>query len=169
MRELVIGVDGFIGRRMLDLTGAEGTSRGNPCFHGHHHLDLLGFSESDLPKADMVYLCAGVNGAMKCAGNQESYRVNVDATIRLAQHYSSSGSFLVWLSSTSVEWSIEAYARQKAMAETAIRMLPSTGIIRAGRVVRSNLDDLCHRMIAVGRTRTSGVTLWGEDERPYDK
>lgn len=169
MRELVIGVDGFIGSRLREMAGAEGTSRRNPTMHQFHYLDLLGFAEMALPDAAVVYICAGVNGAMNCAGNRDSYRINVDATIRLAQHYSARGAFVVWISSTSVEWSAEAYARQKALAETALRMLPNVGIIRAGRVLKSNVDDLCNHMIAVGRSRIKGVTLWGTDERPYEK
>lgn len=169
MRQLVVGADGFIGRRLLGITGAEGTSRGNPIYHHHHVLDLKDFDTEKLPQADVVYICAGVNGAKNCEGNQDAHRINVDGTIRLAKHYVGQGAFVVWISSTTVEWSNSAYARQKAMTETVLLTMPRVAIVRAGRVLHSNVDELCSTMIRAAKQRSEGVTLWGADEKPYDK
>lgn len=170
-RELVIGADGFIGGRLRTLLGpqCEGTSRRNPTMHPFHHLDLLDFEVAKLPEATAVWICAGVNGAMACEGRAESYRVNVDAPIRLARHYRATGAFTVWISSTTVEWSNSAYARQKSLSEVALSSVPLVGIVRAGRVLHSNVDDLCQLLAKIGRERRAGVTLWGTDEQPYAK
>lgn len=164
MTELVIGADGFIGQRLQQLSKAEGTSRRNPLFlPNSYYLELDRFSDGDLPDADLIYLCAGINGAMKCEGNKDAFRVNVDSTIRIAQHYTPK-SFLVWISSMSSEWANTAYARQKAYAECALRLMPNVGIVRAGRVTKDNLDDLCKTLIKVGREKIEGITLWGSDD-----
>lgn len=169
MNELVIGADGFIGAALQRMSGARGTSRRNPTLlPNDYYLDLLNFTAQDLPPADIVYLCAGVNGAKSCEGNQESYRVNVDATIRIARHYKECGSFVVWISSTTVEWSATDYARQKALSEIGLSLL-GAGIVRAGRVLQSNVYGLCQTMLQVGRDGVQGVTLWGVDEKPYEK
>lgn len=163
-RELVIGADSFIGRRLKQLTGAEGTSRrGN----SEHHLDCHFMDVRYLPSADIVYLCAAANGQKICEGNALAYRVNVDATIRLAKHYQGKA-FFVWISSSTVEWANSAYARHKALTETALRMMPGVGIVRAGRVLKSNVDDLCRTLMEVGRNRIEDVTIWGSEE-PYEK
>lgn len=165
MRELVIGSDGFIGSRLLELTGGVGTSRRvTPGLQHYMDLSQLG----SLPGADVAYICAGVNGAMNCEGNPKAYTINVDSTIRLAEHYSKTG-FAVWISSTTVMWSDSCYARWKQVTESYLRTLPNVGIVRAGRVVKSNLDDLCNTLIEVGRNKLSGLHLWGEDEKPYEK
>lgn len=163
--ELVIGAEGYIGSRLLSLLGpyALGTTRRSHPYFSYLDMEKIG----SLPLADIVYICAGVNGAMPCEGNSRAYRINVDATIRLAQHYAKSG-FVVWISSTTVEWSNSAYARMKQVTEGILRVMPNVGVVRAGRVVNSNIDDLCKTMIEVGRSRIEGVTLWGE-EVPYDK
>lgn len=163
--ELVIGGDGFIGSCLVRLAYAVGTSRRKG--RGEPHLDLLAIDEAKLPEARIVYLCAGVNGAMACEGSPQAYRVNVDAPIRLAQHYTRSGAFFVWISSTAVEWSGTAYARHKLTAETALRLLPGVGIVRPGRVLASNVEDLCWTMIGIGRHRREGITLWRTEEPGY--
>jgi hypothetical protein len=68
-----------------------------------------------------------------------------------------------------VEWSNSAYARMKQVTEGILRVMPNVGIVRAGRVVNSNVEDLCKTLIDVGRGKITGVTLWGEDEKPYDR
>lgn len=167
--ELVIGADGFVGQRLQQMSGADGTSRRNPLFlPNSYYLDLLDFKTGDLPLTEVVYLCAGVNGSLTCARNvQEAYRINVDATIKIAEHYKYSA-FVVWISSTTVEWGLDHYATQKRTAETALRGL-GVGIVRAGRVTRDNVDDLCNLMMKVGRAKKSGLYLWGVDEKPYAK
>lgn len=168
MKELVIGADGYIGSRLVTFLKADGTSRRNPTLaRREYFLDLLSFEDSDLPEYEIVYMCAAVNGAQKCEGNQESYRVNVDATLRVLEHYK--GQFVVWVSSTTVEWANTAYSRHKQIVESACRHMPWVSVVRAGRVVNSNLESLCQTLAYVGRNKKPGLTLWGIDEKPYDK
>jgi dTDP-4-dehydrorhamnose reductase len=165
LTELVIGGEGYIGSRLLKMIpGASATTRRSHLWMSFMDLANVG----SFPLADIVYICAGVNGAMACEGNSKAYRVNVDGTVKLAQHYSKTG-FVVWISSTTVEWSNSAYARMKQVTEGILRVMPNVGIVRAGRVVNSNVEDLCKTLIDVGRGKITGVTLWGEDEKPYDR
>lgn len=165
MSELVIGADGFIGSRLVEMCACVGTSR-KPGTK-HLHFDLL--ESTILPPADIVYICAGANGAKRCEGRQESYRENVDAPISIAQQVSKYGGFTVWISSMSVEWLDGAYQRQKRTAEGVLRLIPNVAIVRAGRVTRDNLDDLCTHLIGVGRNKFAGLTRWGTDDISYAK
>lgn len=164
--ELIIGMDGFIGRNLCrHIPDAIKTTRRNAALETAHYFDLA--KPSKLPAADIVYICAGVNGTLTCAQDpQRSYRVNVDGSIYVAEHYKNSA-FVVFISSTTVEWLGEQYGRQKRIAETYLRALPHVGIVRAGRVLQSNVDNLCELMIEMGRDRKRGPTLWNPDERPY--
>ena len=170
MRELIIGMDGFIGRNLCrHIPDALKTTRCNASLDapGVSYFDML--NPGPLPDADVVYICTGVNGALTVSQDtQRAYRVNVDGTIYVADYYPQS-TFIVWLGSTTCEWSTEHYGRQKQAAESYLRRLPNVGIIRAGRVLQSNVDDLCELMMDVGRNRKRGVRLWGEDEKPYQK
>lgn len=167
MREVVIGIDGFIGSAMaVKLPNAVHTTHKPFHVDGRWPFDLLDFGP--LPSADVVYICAGFNGQKKCEGNPVSHHVNVDATIRLAKHYINEGAFPVWISSRSLEWCNSAYSRQKMFVESVFHLLP-VGIVRAGRVTPDNLDDLCDTLIAVGRSKRCGLTVWGTDEISYDK
>jgi nucleoside-diphosphate-sugar epimerase len=167
-RELIIGMDGFIGRALCrHLPDAlKTTRRGQRGLEPiEHHFDLL--QPGWVPPADIVYLCAGVNGTLSCAQDpQRSYRTNVDGTIFVAE-YCRDHAFLVWISSTTVEWLGEHYGEQKRIAENYLRALPHVGIVRAGRVLQSNVAELCSLMVEVGRQRRRGIVLWNEDERPY--
>jgi len=164
--ELIIGMDGFIGRNLCrHLPEAMVTTRRNSALEQAFHFDML--RQGPLPDADVVYLCAGVNGTLTCAQDpQRSYRTNVDGTIYVAEHYRDHG-FVVWISSTTVEWLNEHYGRQKRIAESHLRTLPHVGMVRAGRVLSSNVDDLCTIMIDIGRNRRRGIVIWGENEKPY--
>jgi nucleoside-diphosphate-sugar epimerase len=162
--ELIVGMDGFIGRNLCrHLPEAIRTTR--RAHGGGYEFDLL--KQGPLPEADIVYLCAGVNGNLTCAqAPQISYRANVDGTIYVAEYYRDRA-FVVWISSTTVEWLTEHYGRQKRAAECYLRTLPHVGMVRAGRVLQSNVDDLCRTMIEIGREKRRGIQLWGEDEKPY--
>jgi len=166
--ELIIGADGYIGRHMVQrLPEAERTTRRNAELEvrGTYYFDML--KQGPLPPADIVYICAGINGTLTCANDpQRSYRINVDGTIYIAEHYRDRA-HVVWISSTTVEWLVEHYGRQKRTAENHLRTLPHVGIARAGRVLNSNVADLCNLLIDIGRNRKRGVYLWGEDEKPY--
>ncbi len=175
MRELIIGGDGRVGSALRrHLPDAMWTSRRGSSF-GAIRFDML--ERGPLPDADIVYMCAGMNGGLSCAQDiQTSYRVNVDGTIHVAEWYRERGSpsnynstaFVVWVSSTTVEWQMDPYGREKRVVETALRTMPHVGIVRAGRVLAANIDDLCRLMIRIGRERDRRLTLFAEDERPYD-
>lgn len=167
MTELIIGMDGFIGRNLCrHLPDALVTTR------RHNRLEHAQFFDmarpGPLPEADIVYLCAGVNGNLTCSCEdpRASWKVNVDGTIHVAERYANKA-FVVWISSTTVMWLGEHYGQQKRIAECHLRMLPHVGIVRAGRVLKTNVDDLCSTMIEIGRYRRRGVVLWNEDEKPY--
>lgn len=170
MRELIIGMDGFIGRNLCrHLPDAIWTTRRyRELQEGDSqvlYFDML--EHRCVPEAEVVYLCAGVNGPLTCDNDKHgSYRTNVDGTIWIADQVAKRKDFLVWISSTTVEWMSEAYATQKRQAETYLRAL-DVGIVRAGRVLQSNVDDLCKLMIQVGRSRKRGLFLWNENEQPY--
>jgi len=167
--ELIIGMDGFIGRHLCArLPEAHRTSRRNAALEDPRvsYFDLL--KQGPLPAAvDVVYLCAGVNGTLTCATDpQRSYRINVDGTIYVCEFYRDRA-HVVWISSTTVEWLGEQYGRQKRTAENHLRTLSHVGMARAGRVLNSNVGNLCDLLIDIGRNRKRGVFLWGEDEKPY--
>ena len=167
MTDLIIGADGFIGRNLRrHLPHAAATSRRNSSLAENvYYFDMI--KRGPLPEAKTVYICAGVNGTLTCAQNpQQSYRVNVDGTIHIAEHYHGKA-FVVWISSTTVEWLTEHYGRQKHTTELALRGAPHIGIVRAGRVMQSNVDDLCALMVKIGTERKRCLVLWNEDERPY--
>jgi len=160
MVELIIEQDGFIGGHLCThLPNALRTTRrrweGNALFY-----DML--QKGPLPCADVVYICAGVNGNLPCAREPSiSWRTNVDGTIHIADHFKDA--FVVWISSAAVEWSAEIYGSQKRIVETYLRALPNVAIVRAGRVLRSNVDILCAKMIALGRAKQRGVFPCLED------
>lgn len=167
MADLIIGGDGFIGRNLCrHLPNAAITTRRNGSLgQNAFYFDME--KRGPLPDADIVYICAGVNGTLTCSQEpQRSYRVNVDGTIYIAEHYRDRA-FVVWISSTTVEWLTEHYGRQKHTAELYLRAMPHVGIVRAGRVMQSNVDELCTLMIRMGLGQEHQIVLWNEDERPY--
>lgn len=153
---IVIGA-GYIGRRLSKKLGCKATTRAE--------FNLLDFDPSFLKDYSTIYLCAGANGAKRCEGQQDAYRANVDATQKIARH----SLFLVWISSMSIEWSEGAYQRQKRQAEALVSNMDNVATIRAGRVVDSNIDDLCDLMVEVGTKRVSGLYRWGNDDIAYQK
>ena len=167
MSAAIIGTDGFIGGRLAELLpGAIHTTHKPRETDGRWPFDLRDFGP--LPKADVIYVCAGINGQMKCEGRPESHHVNVDAKIRLAKHYLDIGGFMVFLTSRSLEWSASVYSRQHALLEAVLITMP-VAIVRAGRVTSANITNLCETMIAIGEGRISGLTVWGTDDISYDK
>ena len=165
--ELIIGMDGFIGRHLCTrLPEAQRTSRRNANLESAHHFDLV--KQGPLPNnVSIVYICAGVNGTLTCMQNpQLSWRANVDGTIYIAEHYRDIA-HVVWIGSTTAEWMREDYGIQKRATEMYLRGLPHVGIVRAGRVMNSNVDNLCDLLIDIGRKRKRGVFLWNVEEKPY--
>ncbi|HET9285672.1 MAG TPA: NAD-dependent epimerase/dehydratase family protein [Candidatus Angelobacter sp.] len=161
---LVIGATGFIGGNLAKHLPKIGTG-----LWTRNDFDMLtktGF----LPQAHIIYLCAGVNGTLTCSTNpQETYRVNVDGTIYITEHYRIWGGFVVWISSTTVEWLSEDYGAQKRTTEQYLRQMPNVAIVRAGRVDNSNVADLCTTMIDLGQKQRKTLVLWNENEQPYKK
>jgi dTDP-4-dehydrorhamnose reductase len=171
MREIIIGAQGFVGSNLSrHLPNAIKTSRRNGSEvpdSGYWFFDMLD-SNPALPNASVAYICAGVNGTLTCARDpQGSFRANVDGTIRIARLYEND--FVVWIGSTTAEWSSDHYGRQKLITETVLRTMPNVAIVRAGRVTKDNVDDLCRLMILLGRDRQGGTRLWNVDEKPYVK
>ncbi len=167
--ELIIGMDGFCGRHLCErLPDAIRTTRRNAGLDAPntHYFDLL--DQGPLPDADIVYICAGMNGTLTALNApQICYRGNVDGTVYIAERYRDTGAFVVWIGSTTAEWQLEFYGRSKRYAEIILRTMPHVGIVRAGRVQHTNVDSLCSLMIDVGRNRRRGVFLWNKDEQPY--
>lgn len=161
--ELIIGANGFIGAALhKKIPDAATTTREKL------NLLFLDIAPVGIVDHDIVYLCAGTNGAKRCEGNQDAFRVNVDATVDLARLCASYHAFMVYIGSMSVEWSDGAYQRQKLAAETILRTMKNVGIVRAGRVLKSNVDELCDFMIEVGRAKEPGLFRWGSDDIAYD-
>lgn len=167
MQELIIGGSGFIGgalRRHLPPATLWTSHR-----HGVAPILLDLRDVRFVPPGDVVYLCGGANGAKPCEGSQDAFRTNVDGPIEVARIVTARGGFMVWISSMSIEWGSMGYQRQKLAAESVLRLMPSVGVVRAGRVTKDNLDDLCATLIRVGRERVTGLTRWGTDEIAYAK
>lgn len=158
MIEAVLGATGYIGRRLA-------AKAPDALRLGRSDFDLAG--PGKLPYCGVLYLCAGANGAKACEGNQSSFVVNVDGPVYLAETMALRQGFMVFISSMSIEWMSAAYQRQKLAAETVLRAMPNVGIVRAGRVVDTNIDDLCDTLLMVGRNRIRGVTRWGNDDVAY--
>ena len=174
MNELIIGGHGRIGSKMREhLPQAPWTTRRhdevvNAKIGNIWYFDLLkpeGLQQ--FPQADVVYLCAGVDGTLTVANDfQRAYKTNVDGTIAVAEFYRDKA-HVVWLSSTTVYWMTEKYGEFKRLVELHLRAMPHVGIIRAGRVTADNIDDLCMLMIGMGRNRVNAIVPWNEDEKPY--
>lgn len=168
MTEIILGSDGYIGGRLgAHLPDAIKTTRIGSYLDGRWPLDLTHYSR--LPEGDIVYFCAGINGAKKCEGNNDSYAVNVDATLKVIREYTKRGTFVVWISSRSIEWAKTDYARHKQVVECALWCNDNVGIVRAGRVTGDNIDALCHELILTGKSRKSGLTVWGSDDVAYER
>ena len=168
MPELIIGMDGFIGRHLCErLPDAIFTTRRRQVYPPKVvYFNLL--KPDILPKASVVYLCAGINGNLTCSLDpRTSYKTNVDGTIWVADRCREMGATLVWLSSTTVMWLNEHYGQQKRLAETYLRAMPNVAIVRAGRVLKDNVADLCELLVTMGG-RPGDLITWNEDERPYE-
>lgn len=161
---LVLGADGYIGNHLRNRLCCFGTSR-RPSSN-LRHFDALNPNWDKLCGFDVIYVCLAANGAKNCEGSQDSFRVNVDFPIELAVR---KPAFIVWLGSQSVEWMDGAYPRQKLACETVLRTMPWVGIVRSGRVLNTQIDDLCSEIIRVGTNRIGGVTRWGSDDTAYEK
>lgn len=169
-RHLVIGGDGFIGSALVRELGRRNVTRAMTTRRAFHTLpcevkpyDLLTSSPEDLPRADIVYLVAGIPTFMACEGNPFSWRINVDAPLAIVRNMRDA--FCVFISSDAVEWcSATAYARQKAHVESAISSRRAA-VVRPIRVEPNRVTEFAEYLVNVGLSREPGLYRWGEAPR----
>jgi dTDP-4-dehydrorhamnose reductase len=155
---LVVGMNGTIGSALfgrLQLLGANvvGTTQ-RQSTASQPHIQYLSLQDASTwqsdRRVDVVYLCAGICRMALCEEDPEAtYKVNVDATLALAQYYSMQGSFIVYLSTNQVfsgdqpfmradaEYGAQnEYGRQKASIEHLLQQhCPQLAIARLTKVV----------------------------------
>jgi len=161
----VIGSDSKIGRALFKKYAESGelvcgTSRRASVSNDHvYTLDLS--SESieccTLPKASTVFLCAYITSISQCESDVSASAINIDGISKVATHYLSKGSFVIFLSSNAVfsqnqlfpdEFEIpdpkNSYGRQKyAVEEKLSKIAASTpgslAIVRMTKVLAHDL------------------------------
>jgi dTDP-4-dehydrorhamnose reductase len=152
---LVVGADGIIGRALvtrLRRAGADvcATTR-RPNARGRLRVDLAGDpTRWQLPpRASVAYLCAAMTSVEECEVRpQDSWTVNVDRTVALAERLVGRGVFVVFLSTDLVfdgsrprrgsDESVSPrteYGRQKAEAERRLGALgDAVAVVRLSKV-----------------------------------
>ena len=155
MKELVIGGDGFIGSRLCAALGAPGTSR-RP--GASLYFDLCG--TEPVPEAEVTYIAACVIRPPEVNG-YDGWRANVDGTIRVINEAAAIG-FVVWLSSGSVCFRSDAYARHKAQVELYMLCTAGRGaIVRiCSQVNDDNIGGLLQFIAKVGNAKKDGLFEW---------
>lgn len=167
MRHLVIGGDGFIGSAVRqELAGRGATLAWTSRRHAASAPPRWRFDLRDdpavLPDADLVYLVAAVPTFLACETDRESWRVNVDGTIAVAQRFPDA--FLVFVSSDSVEWcGSAALARQKSQVEGYLRHRRAA-ILRPTRVNRSGVLLFAQFAVDLALVARAGVHSWSEPD-----
>ena len=154
LKALVIGSNGFIGKRLvetlptfgIEVTGADRTD-----------IDLLNLDLKRWLTFDVVYICAGVTKFLDCESNPDAYRVNVDAPIEIGRFYDK----VVFLSSEVVEKGLHtAYGLQKALAEVGLRGVCNPVIARlCKKVTVENLESCCSWLANLAKSEP-GVYRW---------
>ncbi len=160
MNSLVIGGDGLIGSGIKSWLWPDvvaTTRRHDGVFHGSIFLDLLQPPE-ELPHADVAYICAGINGIRENEGNATAWRTNVDGVISVIRLLGEA--FIVYISSSAVEWSDTSYARQRALVECGLRFRGHGAIVRPQRVTRDNVNVFAQYIAEIGQTQRVGVYQW---------
>jgi nucleoside-diphosphate-sugar epimerase len=161
MRHLVIGGTGFIGAALVKELGRRGlsfdyTTRSKDIWDAHI-MDVL--EPNALPDADVVYLCAAYKGYANCDRDSVlSWRTNVDAQIKIGQHYRHFA-FLVYLSSDAVEFSAAAYAYQKRHVEAYMNTIDAA-IVRPGPVSAERVGEFASVLADIGEQHRKGLTRW---------
>lgn len=176
-RMLVIGADSLIGEAvMAHYAEAEvmGTSRRDR--PGRLALDLAA-PPTDWtlpPGVAIAFLCAAMTGQADCEREPElARRINVGATVHLAERLVADGAFVIFLSTTLVfngtaPWRrpdeptapASTYARLKAEAEVRLLALgPRVAVARITKILGPKTPLILGWMAALGR---------GETIRPFD-
>jgi nucleoside-diphosphate-sugar epimerase len=150
MKAIVIGGDGFIGSRLAAMLAEHGhevtrTSRRTDD-EGAIYLDML--DPGYLPECDVAFICAAVTRFIDCEQQPESYRVNVDAPVAIADALEARRSLVVYLSSEAVEKALHtAYGLQKALTEAALAGIGNAIVARLGKTTEENVGGVCEALI----------------------
>jgi dTDP-4-dehydrorhamnose reductase len=165
---LVIGSDSRIGSALLKKYRKSGnlvygTTR--RAIDNDNHIYSLDLSDKyvdyeKLPVTSTVFLCAYITSMSQCDSDINSSAINVDGIVRLATHYLSKGSLVVFLSSNAVfnnnqiipdELEVpepkSSYGRQKFAAEQKLLKIATSSpgdlvIVRMTKVLSSDLPLL---------------------------
>ena len=159
MKVMVVGADGLLGRSLSEQFRNAGhrvfgTTRRSPSVSegANIFLDLAADPSAwpDLPSVDVAVICAAVASIKSCADDPvESARVNVDATIALAERLADRGSYVLFVSSNQIfdgsiplidraapYCPVSEYGRQKAAAEAALlAMTANVAVVRLSKVL----------------------------------
>ena len=168
---LVLGAQGTIGSALykkLKTDGFDvlGTSRQfNNSDSSILPYDLESNSNPPLPKAELVFICAGISNTAECRLNPtRSWLINVDKTIEFCRHYFKQGAFVVFLSTAQVfdgtkpfyEWSDPTnpkteYGRQKEAVEKVLRQTfpTQTAVVRMTKVLSEKDSRFCNWLKAL--------------------
>lgn len=174
MRALVVGGDGLIGAAVAKACREHGlavvaTTRrpGEINSLARPYLDLER-PPRHLPACDVAFLCAGIKGFRECEGNAQSWRVNVDGVLAVGRRLlrQMDVPFIVYVSTSAVEWLDTAYARQRAMVEGGLLAMSDANdqvaIVRADKFTAETAPELAHRMIEIAHARADGIHHWVE-------
>lgn len=169
---LIVGQDSLIGNALLKEAASRGVPHAGTSRRpgAAYHLDLARpQSEWHLPDAvTSAVICAGIPGIAHCEKNPEATRrINVDATISLADLLASKGAHVTFLSSSQVFAPdakapdedhpvnpVTEYGHQKAAVEEHLRaLIPLSCIVRTTKVVSPALPIFAHWIasLACGR------------------
>jgi dTDP-4-dehydrorhamnose reductase len=158
MRHLFIGGGGLVGKAAVQV------AKDSKLDWQATYRELLDLSQQpfrSLPTdVDTVYLIAAIRTPSDCDKNPvDTWRVNADAPVALALHYSCTGAFVVYISSDNVEGAGGTYANQKRFAECHMNMLDAA-IIRPGRIHPDRATEFARFMIDIGLKRQAGLYHW---------
>ncbi len=173
MKILVVGGDGLIGGavraqlmwqlkekdadELIVTTRRPGRANGKNVFY----LDLAK-PPMELPKdVSLVFLCAGINGFRECAISL-SWRTNVDGVLEVAERLSADlDAFVVYISTSAVEWSCEPYALQRQAVEQGLRAVCyRRAIIRPEKVTPENVIGFAQYVVDIGLHHHMGLHRW---------
>jgi nucleoside-diphosphate-sugar epimerase len=157
VKVLVTGSDGLIGKALVK-TLQELTADVTPA--NREVLDHLNLGDlSRLGEQDIVFLLAGKTRFIDCESDPTAYRVNVDAQLQLARHFSASR--VVFVSSEAVEKALHTnYGMHKALAETGLWGVCAPRIGRICKKVTPQTLQACCDWLAELPRKPPGVYRW---------